>query len=176
LFLWLILIIYIVKGGGSKSKCDVCGNTTKGYAFRCSACGFQMHPCCAMLSTEVNFPCHPHTLRLLPASNTTSNGDPGVFVCGECKIRRRSGRVYHCCVCEYRLHAVCAKDMVNGLYANGIKGLEKPSTQGGSRWHFASEVVVKILGGLLEGLAEGFGEGLVQNVGKGKGTTSRRIQ
>ncbi|KAL0313813.1 UNVERIFIED_CONTAM: hypothetical protein Sangu_2225700 [Sesamum angustifolium] len=60
------------KGGISWPRCDVCGKSTKGFTFRCRACSFQMHPCCAMLSTEINFPIHPHPLKLLPAFNTSS--------------------------------------------------------------------------------------------------------
>ncbi|KAI9070973.1 hypothetical protein K1719_047061 [Acacia pycnantha] len=156
-----------VKGGITKSKCDVCWKQSKGYAFTCSACGFQMHPCCAMLSTEIEFSGHPHTLKLLPAAATSSNADSGGgFVCGECK-RRRSGRVYHCTECDYHLHAACAKNMVNGLQANGIKSPEKSSVLGTAA-RLASQVVVEFIGGLIEGLGEGMGEVLVQNISRGK--------
>lgn len=65
--------------------------------------------------------------------------------------------------------------MVNGLHANGIMDLEKPGMLRASGWQLASEVVVKIIGGLLEGLAEGIGGGLVQNIDKGRGSDTRRI-
>lgn len=129
-----------------------------------------MHPCCAMLSPEMNFACHSHALRLLP-SNAISTGDPG-FVCGECK-RKRSGRVYHCTVCDYHLHAVCAKNMVNGLNAYGIKDPAKPSMLGTAA-RLASQVVVVFLEGLVEGLAEGVGEVFAQNIARGRG--SNRIR
>ncbi|KAL2506063.1 Cysteine/Histidine-rich C1 domain family protein [Abeliophyllum distichum] len=52
------------KAGIAWPKCDVCNKSTKGFIFRCRACSFQMHPCCAKLSTEINFPdVHPHTLK-----------------------------------------------------------------------------------------------------------------
>ncbi|KAJ4702373.1 Cysteine/Histidine-rich C1 domain family protein [Melia azedarach] len=154
-----------VKGGILKSKCDVCSKPTKGYTFRCSACSFQMHPSCAMLSTEINYPVHPHALKLLTSTPLT-NGEPG-FVCGECK-RKRSGRVYRCTVCEYHLHAVCAKNMVNGLLANNIKGKEKPSALATAA-RLASQVVKDFIGGLIEGLGEGVGEAFAQNVTRGRG-------
>ncbi|KAJ1394959.1 Zinc finger, PHD-type, conserved site [Sesbania bispinosa] len=119
------------KSGMAKSKCDVCGKPTKGFAFLCTACAFQMHPCCAMLNTEIEYPNHPHTLKIMPStstnpsSNYTDSGG-GSIVCGECK-KKRSGKVYRCTVCDYHLHAVCAKSKVNGLQANGIKPPEKPS-------------------------------------------------
>lgn len=160
-----------VKGGVSKTKCDVCSKPIKGYAFRCGACSFQMHPCCSKLSSELNFSGHSHTLRLLSAT-TISNGDHA-FVCGECK-RRRSGREYHCTVCDYHLHAVCAKSMINGLRANGLKDHEKPSMLGAAA-RLASQVMIEFIGGLIEGIGEGVGEALAQNISKrgGSGTASR---
>ncbi|KAI4336666.1 hypothetical protein L6164_015164 [Bauhinia variegata] len=156
------------KGGILKSKCDVCGKASKGYAFTCSACGFQMHPCCAMLSTEIQYPNHPHhILKLLPPTNSSSEASAANFLCGECKKRRSGSRVYHCTVCDYHLHAVCAKNMVNGLQANGIKGPEKPSMLGTAA-RLASQVVAEFFGGFFEGLGEGMGEVLVQNIARGR--------
>ncbi|XP_058220475.1 protein VACUOLELESS GAMETOPHYTES [Rhododendron vialii] len=160
------------SGGIGWPSCDVCGKATKGFTFRCSACSFQMHPCCAMLSTQVNFSIHPHSLKLLPAM-TASSGESG-FVCGECK-RKRSGRVYGCTVCcDYHLHAVCAKDMINGLQANGIKGPVKPSMLGAAA-RVASLVIVEFIGGLIDGIGEGVGQAIVQNIrGRCVGSNRRR--
>ncbi|KAF2312027.1 hypothetical protein GH714_027793 [Hevea brasiliensis] len=96
-----------------------------------------------------------HTTKNPPAAMTMSfpNGEPG-FVCGECNRTKRSGRVYRCTVCEYHLHAVCAKNMVNGLQANGIKGVEKSSMLGTAA-RLASQVIIEFIGGLIEGLGEG---------------------
>ncbi|CAK9183440.1 unnamed protein product [Ilex paraguariensis] len=158
-------------GGIVWPRCDVCGKATKGFTFRCSACSFQMHPCCAMLSGEMNFSTHSHSLKLLPPMMTSSsNTEPG-FVCGECK-RKRSGRLYGCTVCEYHIHAVCAKAMINGLQANGIKPPEKPNMLGTAA-RLASQVVIEFVGGLIEGLGEGFGQALIQNRG---GRGRRRIE
>ncbi|KAK7308516.1 hypothetical protein VNO77_42126 [Canavalia gladiata] len=156
------------KSGMAKSKCDVCGKPTKGFAFLCTACAFQMHPCCAMLNTEIEYPTHPHTLKVLPTTNTTaSNADISTnsIVCGECK-RRRSGKVYRCTVCDYHLHAWCAKSKVNGLQANGIKPPEKPSVLAAAA-RVASQVVIEFIGGFVEGIGETMGEVLVQNIAKG---------
>ncbi|XVE61164.1 hypothetical protein DITRI_Ditri06bG0017800 [Diplodiscus trichospermus] len=157
-------IIYFpkpVKGGILKSRCEICAKPTKGCIFKCTVCSFQMHPCCAMLSTQIKISVHPHTLKLLPMSGLSSNGDPAGFVCRECK-RRRSGRVYRCTVCDYHLHAVCAKNMVNGLHANGIKGMDKPSMLGTAA-KLASQVVIVFLGSLIEGLGESVGQVLIQS-------------
>ncbi|KAL5070860.1 hypothetical protein RYX36_021747 [Vicia faba] len=159
-----------VKSGMTKSKCDVCGKPTKGYTFLCTACAFQMHPCCAMLNTEIDFPNHPHTLKLTPSSATTSatatNTDHfNSIVCNECK-KRRSGKVYRCTVCNYNLHAFCAKSKVNGLQANGIRVPEKPSVLSAAA-KVASQVVIEFIGGFVEGLGENLGEVLVQNITKG---------
>ncbi|KAL2895122.1 Diacylglycerol kinase theta [Bienertia sinuspersici] len=160
------------KGGFLRSKCDLCGKSTKGYIFNCSACNFQLHPCCAMLSGKMNFPIHPHSLVILPT--TANSGGAGDMLCSECE-RRRSGRVYQCTVCNYYLHAVCAKRMVNGLHANGIKGLEnaKPSMFGVAA-KIASHVVVGFMGGIVEGIGEGLGEALTQNFLKGTSSSNTR--
>ncbi|MBA0700724.1 hypothetical protein Goari_022834, partial [Gossypium aridum] len=102
-------------------------------------------------------------LRLLPSPSTA---DPSSFSCGECN-RKRSGRVYHCTTCGYHLHAVCAKNMVNGLEANGIKGMGKPS-KFGTAVRVASQVVIEFLGGLIEGLGEGVGQVLIQTAVRGR--------
>nr|KYP44656.1 hypothetical protein KK1_033867 [Cajanus cajan] len=152
------------SGMGTKSKCDVCGKPTKGFAFLCTACAFHMHPCCAMLTTEMEYPRHPHTLRLMP---TPSNApDPASFTCAECK-RRRSGKVYRCTVCDYHLHALCAKAKINGLLANGISLPDKPSVLS-SAARVASQVVIEFIGGLVEGIGESVGDVLVQNIAKGR--------
>ncbi|XP_010684748.2 protein VACUOLELESS GAMETOPHYTES [Beta vulgaris subsp. vulgaris] len=160
------------KGGLMRSKCDVCGKSAKGYMFHCSACSFQLHPCCAMLSAKMSFPTHPHSLIILPATaNLASPGDH--MLCSECK-KRRAGKLYQCTVCDYYLHAVCAKSMVNGLHANGIKGLEngKPSMLGVAA-KIASHVVVGLMGGIVEGIGEGLGEALTQNFLKGRCNSTR---
>lgn len=154
---------------GGKTKCDVCGKPTKGFAFLCTACAFQMHPCCAMLNTEIDYPPHPHTLKIIPTTTTTAT-DPTSFVCGECK-RRRSGKVYRCTVCEYHLHAMCAKSKINGLQANGIKPPEKPSVLAAAA-RVASQVVIEFIGGLVEGIGESVGDALVQNIAKGSNATT----
>ncbi|XVF75816.1 hypothetical protein PTKIN_Ptkin13bG0217100 [Pterospermum kingtungense] len=161
----IIFVAKPVKGGILKPKCDICAKTTKGSVFKCTVCSFQMHPCCAMLSTEINISVHHHTLRLLTIPSQSSIGDPSGFVCGECN-RRRSGRVYHCTICHYHLHAVCAKNMVNGLQANGIKGMDKPSMLGAAA-KVASQVVIEFIGGLIEGLGEGVGQVLIQSAARG---------
>ncbi|XP_027362485.1 uncharacterized protein LOC113870086 [Abrus precatorius] len=152
------------KGGMAKSKCDVCGKPTKGFAFLCTACAFQMHPCCAMLNTQIQYPNHPHPLKVLPTTSSATAAD-SALVCRECN-RKRSGKVYRCTVCDYHLHAVCAKSKVNGLQANGIKPPEKPSVLAAAA-RVASQVVIEFIGGFVEGIGETMGEALVQNIAKG---------
>lgn len=164
-----------VKGGIMQSKCDVCAKGIKGFAFRCGVCSsFQMHPCCAMFSWEVNLPSlHAHALSLRMSSG--GGGDSSSSSCGECK-RRRSGRVYRCRTCDYEVHAVCAKNVKNGLRDNGHKGgSEKGGSVLGTAARLASQVVVEFLGGIIEGLGEGVGEAFVQNI-KGKGGPTPPLQ
>ncbi|KAI6668401.1 hypothetical protein NL676_016112 [Syzygium grande] len=132
-----------VKAGKANSKCDACGKSVKGFSFRCNACNFQIHPCCAMLPLEIVFAPHPHTLRLLMAS--PSGSDTG-FQCGECK-RRRPGRIYRCAVCDYHLHAICAKIIFNGLQDSGIREPTKSGTVLEAAARLASQVVTRILRG-----------------------------
>ncbi|KAL2529792.1 Cysteine/Histidine-rich C1 domain family protein [Forsythia ovata] len=161
------------KAGIAWPKCDVCNKSTKGFIFRCRACSFQMHPCCAKLSTEIYFPdVHPHTLKLLPPSKTSSSGNDTGILCDECK-KTRSGRVYRCTVCDYHLHAVCAKALINGLRENGIPTPEKPSMIGKTS-RLVSQVVIEFIGGLIEGFGEGVGEYLVQNIARGRCISSSR--
>lgn len=154
-------------GGIFWQRCDICEKPTKGFAFRCSACHFQMHPCCAMLSSEMNFSTHEHMLKLLPPLPSDYSG----FTCGQCK-RQRSGRTYRCTACDYHLHAVCAKDMMNGLEANGIKKSGKHSMLGPTA-RFASQIVIQFLGSLIEGVGQTVGQVLVQDIARGR-CTSRR--
>ncbi|CAN8292158.1 unnamed protein product [Cochlearia groenlandica] len=162
------------KGGIMKSKCDICGRSPKGYTFRCKACNFQMHPGCAMLSPSLSSSSlHRHPLKLLPSSssNSTGGGDySGGFLCGECKRGKRVGRVYRCTVCDYHLHAVCAKDAaVNGLRANGYKGRDKSPAVLGTAARLASQVVIDFLGGIIDGIGEGVGEAILDGVTRGGG-------
>lgn len=78
--------------------------------------------------------------------------------------------MYSCSVCDYHLHALCAKDMVNGLYVHGIKAPKKQSKIGAAA-KLASHVVLGFLGGLIEGIGEGFGEVLIESLAKGNGNT-----
>ncbi|XP_010270609.1 PREDICTED: uncharacterized protein LOC104606892 [Nelumbo nucifera] len=162
------LVFYIKPGGILRSTCDICGKSTRGYAFRCSTCNFEMHPCCAKLCREMDFPVHPHTLKLVTTATLTS-GDPD-FTCNECNTKR-GGRIYGCTVCDYHLHAVCAKNMINGLHASGIiKVPEKPSRLGAAV-RLVSNVVVGFIGGLLEGIGEGVGQAIFDSIVK---TTAKR--
>ncbi|KAG9456584.1 hypothetical protein H6P81_001092 [Aristolochia fimbriata] len=162
-------IVFSIKpaGGFLRSACGVCGKTTKGFAYRCTACSFEMHPCCAKLEREMDVPSHEHALFLHPADSALiSNGGDSGFPCAECG-RKRAGQVYHCSLCDYHLHAICAKDMVNGLYLNGIKAPEKKSKFGAAA-RIASQAFTGFLGGLIEGIGEGFGEVLIDSIAKGK--------
>ncbi|KAL2347905.1 hypothetical protein Fmac_001905 [Flemingia macrophylla] len=155
----------VKSGKGTKSKCDVCGKPTKGCGFLCTACAFNMHPCCAMLNTEIEYPPHPHTLRLMPATPASADPASSAVSCAECK-KRKSGKVYRCTVCDYHLHAQCAKAKINGLLANGIRLPDKPSVLAAAA-RVASQVVIEFIGGLVEGIGESVGDVLVQNIAKG---------
>nr|XP_043634580.1 uncharacterized protein LOC122605691 [Erigeron canadensis] len=167
----LICVTMFDEGGIRWPTCNVCGKSTRGFTFRCNFCHFQMHPCCAMLSDQINYPSlHSHPLNLLPP---LASDDQYNLICRECN-RKRSGRLYGCRVCNYHLHAVCAKDLINGLKVNGIKNSEKASMLGPAV-RFASQAVAEFFNGLIDGIGEGVGEALVQNVTRsgGHNTTGR---
>ncbi|KAJ9541918.1 hypothetical protein OSB04_028424 [Centaurea solstitialis] len=163
------------KTGGIRwPTCNVCGKATRGFTFRCSFCHFQMHPCCAMLSDQINYPSlHNHPLYLLPS---LASDDQLNVTCRDCN-RKRSGRLYGCRACDYHLHAVCAKDLINGLKVNGIRNSDQKTSVLGPAMRFASLAVSEFIGGLIDGIGEGVGEALVQNVARSGGPTSitRRI-
>lgn len=168
-------LIISAKGGISWPRCDVCGKSTKGFTYRCRACSFQMHPCCAMFSSEMHLAAHPHPMRLLPAAtNTAAPNSNGVANCGQCS-KRRSGRMYRCTVCEYHLHAVCAKSSINGLQDNGISPPDKPSPLA-TAGRLASQVVIEFIGALIEGFGEGMGEVIAGNLVRGRCISRRRMQ
>jgi len=150
-----------------RSKCDICGKAAKGYSFRCTSCGFEMHPCCATMHGEMDFPIHQHPLVLFPSLRGDSN-----FECEVCH-RKRSGQVYCCLACGYYLHAVCAKEMVNGIYVHGIKPPKKTNMLGAAA-RVATHAFFAIIGGLIEGIGEGIGEALMDNIGRGRGTNMRQ--
>ncbi|XP_074581199.1 uncharacterized protein LOC141837722 [Curcuma longa] len=166
------LAFFAKPGGGFlRSRCDVCGRATRGFAFRCTAasCGFEMHPCCAAMRAEMNFAVHQHPLAVTLAPPAA--GAPAA-ACGLCQ-RKRSGLAYRCAACGYSLHAACAKDLVNGLFAHGFRSPpEKPSKLGAAA-RVATQALLEIIGGLIEGIGEGIGEAFIDNIGRG--TTMRGV-
>nr|CAB3453813.1 unnamed protein product [Digitaria exilis] len=153
--------------------CDICGKAVKGFSFRCASCGFDMHPCCAAMERMMELPAaHEHVL-VLAAQDAAAETS---FVCQVCRrataaAKRPGGSssslVYRCLPCGYCLHARCAKDMVNGLYAHGIVPPEKRSALA-----TAARVTVNalfgVIGGLIEGIGEGIGEAFVENIGRSR--------
>ncbi|KAJ0987137.1 hypothetical protein J5N97_005493 [Dioscorea zingiberensis] len=170
------LIFFTKPGGFLRSKCDICSKATKGYAFHCTICGFSMHPCCATMYGEMNLPVHEHPLISLSPTlkySSSGGGDSGLFFrCQVCN-RKRSGQFYGCIICQYYVHAICAKDMVNGLYVHGIKPPKKQNKLGAAA-RLATHALFGIIGGLIEGIGEGIGEALIDNIGRS--TRSRVIR
>ncbi|KAF8694872.1 hypothetical protein HU200_037972 [Digitaria exilis] len=168
-------LLFFVKpaGGFLRCKCDICGKAVKGFSFRCASCGFDMHPCCAAMERMMELPAaHEHVL-VLAAQDAAAETS---FVCQVCRrataaAKRPGGSssslVYRCLPCGYCLHARCAKDMVNGLYAHGIVPPEKRSALA-----TAARVTVNalfgVIGGLIEGIGEGIGEAFVENIGRSR--------
>lgn len=129
-----------------------------------------MHPICSLLLSEMKFSTHQHPLKMsmIPTPSTTTTGKSNMnSLCRMC-MRRRTGCVYHCTSCSYTIHAVCARNLINGLHANGIHPPDKPN-KFGKVAKVASHAFLEFLGGLIEGLGEGIGGALISGIGKGKG-------
>ncbi|KAH9302742.1 hypothetical protein KI387_014325 [Taxus chinensis] len=153
------LIFHKQPGGLKKSKCDVCGKTTNGFAFRCPTCNFCLHPCCSQLPNSLSFKGHPeHSLKLLSGS---PDGSP--YTCNFCN-KKGTTWVYHCAPCDYYLHALCAKPVINGLEEEGIVNVPPKKSKIGRAARYASQVVQLFVDGLVEGLGEGVGDALLNNV------------
>jgi hypothetical protein len=169
-----ILCVFL-SGGFLRCKCDICGKAVKGFSFRCASCGFDMHPCCAAMSARMELPAaHEHPLALAPAAR---DGEETSFVCQVCRRATTTRRhvsasaghhlVYQCLPCGYCLHARCAKDMVNGLYAHGIVPPEKRSALAAAA-RVTVNALFGVIGGLIEGIGEGIGEAFVENIGRSR--------
>jgi len=160
------LVFYNKLATGSgfvKSKCDICGHSFKGFAFRCNACHFNLHPCCAELPRELNYYGHPqHTLKLLSGSPSAEGSS---YTCGACG-KKGSSWVYYCPECDYYLDTVCAKTAINGLHAQGIV---VPTRQKKLKTaaRFATQVVQLFVDGLVEGLGEGLADVILDNGTRG---------
>ncbi|KAH7689359.1 Diacylglycerol kinase (ATP) protein [Dioscorea alata] len=169
------LIFFTKPGGYLRSKCDICCKTVKGYAFHCTTCGFAMHPCCATMHGEMNLPVHEHPLiSSLSSSSSSTGGDHSslFYTCQVCN-KKKSGLFFGCNLCGYFIHAICAKDMVNGLYVHGIKPPKKHNMLGTAA-KLATHALFGIIGGLIEGIGEGIGEALIDSLGRS--TRNRAIR
>ncbi|KAL5206129.1 hypothetical protein ABZP36_034338 [Zizania latifolia] len=173
------LLFFVKPGGFLRCKCDICGKSVKGFSYRCASCSFDMHPCCAAMGRRMELPAaHEHPLMLAEEGREGGGGGGDSvetsFVCQICRRqrRRRSVHVYQCLPCGYYLHARCAKDVVNGLYAHGVVPPEKSNVLVA-----AAKVTINalfgVIGGLIEGIGEGIGEALVENFSRSRGRSFR---
>ncbi|GLJ22807.1 hypothetical protein SUGI_0429800 [Cryptomeria japonica] len=154
------LVFHNKPAGLKKPKCGVCGKATNGSAFRCSICSFCIHPCCLQLPPELSVKEHPqHSLKLLSASPLPNNSP---YTCNACN-KKGTTWVYYCVPCEFYLHALCAKGVINGLQAQGISAPPKMSRVARAA-RYASQVVRIFVDGLVEGLGEDVGDGILDIV------------
>ncbi|RWW48085.1 hypothetical protein BHE74_00045873 [Ensete ventricosum] len=147
--------------------CMGCKEYGAGRRFRCQTCGFDLHDFCALAPPALhNHPFHHKHQLVFFMKPAVATGDPST-VCSVCQ-RKRSGRVYRCAAaCGYCLHAVCAKDIVNGLYVHGLRSPDKPNNMLGTAAKLATQALVGIIGGLVEGIGEGIGSVLMDSIGRG---------
>jgi len=145
------LIFYNKLGTGFvKSKCDVCGHSFKGFAYRCNICNFNIHPCCAELPRELSFYGHPqHALKLFSGPPFAKGSS---YTCGGCG-RKGSSWVYYCAKCGYFLDKACAQTAINGLQTQGIAGRARHS-KFRTAARLATEAGQFFVGSLVESLGE----------------------
>ncbi|GMH04992.1 hypothetical protein Nepgr_006832 [Nepenthes gracilis] len=148
----------------SPFTCMGCKEYGAGTRFSCQRCNFELHRFCAFPPPAhlTRHPLHPQHSPLILHPRPPGGRRWSTYQSG------RSGQVYSCTVCDNRLLAVCAKCMMNGLHANGIKlDLGKPNSLLASGL-IASQVAIGFIGGLVEGIGEGVGEALSQTFVKWK--------
>lgn len=84
--------------------CKLPANSCDDYIYSCNPCNFHIHLSCTKFPQLITHPCHAsHPLTLLPVSTYPG----GVFNCDACN-RCGNGFSYHCKLCDYDLHIVCA--------------------------------------------------------------------
>ncbi|GLJ22801.1 hypothetical protein SUGI_0429630 [Cryptomeria japonica] len=156
-------VLFQNKPGGLKnSKCEICGKATKGFAFRCPTCSFNIHPCCSQLPPDLIIKEHPqHSLKLL-AGSPIAGSSP--YTCNVCN-KKGTTWVYYCAPCDFYLHALCAKGVINGLEQQGFTVPPKLSKVGRAA-RYASQVVQIFVDGLVEGLGEGVADAIVDTISR----------
>lgn len=87
--------------------CSACKLQTQQFTwlYTCKLCNFILHTSCANMPQLINHPAHQpdHPLTLLPVPTY-----PGaLFNCDACG-RRGHGFNYHCALCDFDLHMLCA--------------------------------------------------------------------
>jgi C1 domain len=80
---------------GSKC-CDICSEPLNGFYYKCTPCGFNLHPHCSKSSRIVQTKFHPNPMTLVP---TTGN-------CSACK-QNLTVWSYKCGMCCVKLHYKC---------------------------------------------------------------------
>lgn len=86
------------------ASCKLTANSSDDFIYSCNPCNFHLHLSCTKFPQLITHPSHAsHPLTLLPVSTYPG----GVFNCDACN-RRGNGFSYHCHLCDFDLHAVCA--------------------------------------------------------------------
>ncbi|KAL8123947.1 uncharacterized protein LOC141716700 [Apium graveolens] len=84
--------------------CKLPANSCDDFIYSCDPCNFHLHLSCTKFPHLITHPSHAsHPLTLLPVSTYPG----GVFNCDACN-RRGNGFSYHCMLCDFDLHVVCA--------------------------------------------------------------------
>ncbi|KAJ4767349.1 Cysteine/Histidine-rich C1 domain family protein [Rhynchospora pubera] len=82
---------------GSAICCDLCREPVKGFYYKCTPCGFYLHPHCSLSPRLVHSRFHPdHMLMLVPTAGSCSACNKDLMVW-----------TYRCGMCSVNLHYKC---------------------------------------------------------------------
>uniref|UniRef100_A0A0D9X1E0 Phorbol-ester/DAG-type domain-containing protein n=1 Tax=Leersia perrieri TaxID=77586 RepID=A0A0D9X1E0_9ORYZ len=97
---WHTLTASTIPDGTIKWSCDICRESCPAgtLVYRCTQCGFDVHPMCTLFPQTFRSPLHPqHDLNMVPSWGGCSSCQEDLPVWH-----------YHCGICAYKLHIECA--------------------------------------------------------------------
>jgi hypothetical protein len=100
---WKKLLANHSASTNCRSICgDICFEPLKGFYYKCTPCGFNLHPLCSKSSRIVQTRFHLNSLKLVPTmgSRSACNQDLTVWAygCGMCCVGSSYGKLHYKCL------------------------------------------------------------------------------